>query len=189
MQGSALGVDQGIETPYFQTRRAAEAFLSNLPGTTKYLIVRPSIIYGKDGASAKMFRLLASLPVHALPGGGKQRLQPVHINDVCQAVRNWLDDKATRSQTVACAGGEITDLRGMLDSYRQQMGKFEAVHVSIPLSLVKLTAKVGDLIPASPLCSDTLTMLTAGNTAETGDFSRLLGRAPRSYRTFITESP
>lgn len=189
VQGSALGVDQGIETPYFQTRRAAEAFLNNLPESIKHLIVRPSVIYGEDGASAKMFRLLASLPIHALPGGGKQRLQPVHIDDVCAAVVNWLNDADARNLTVACAGAEATDMRGMLDSYRRQMGKGNAVHVDIPMSLVKLTAKFGDFIPASPLCSDTLTMLTAGNTADTRNFERLLKRAPRSYRTFVTETP
>ncbi|MEQ1559114.1 MAG: NAD-dependent epimerase/dehydratase family protein [Methyloglobulus sp.] len=187
VQGSALGVDQGIETAYFQTRRKPEDFVRNLPEPMRWLITRPSVIYGEDGASAKMFRLQASLPVHTLPAGGKQRLQPVHIDDICEAVARWLTDPDAESQIVTCVGAEATDMRGMLDSYRQQQGKGNALHIGVPYALVKLAAKIGDFIPASPLCSDTLTMLNAGNTGDATAFTQLLGRPPRSYRTFLAD--
>ena len=185
VQVSALGIDCGIETPYFQYRRAPEAFLNALPEDVRFLILRPSVIYGEDGASAKLFRLLAGLPLHTLAAGGKQRLQPVHIDDICEAVVLWLADPDASSQTVTCVGQEATDMRGMLDSYRQQLGHSQAVHLSIPAKLVELTAKIGDFIPASPLCSETLTMLNAGNTGDSTAFAQLLGRQPKSYRTFI----
>jgi uncharacterized protein YbjT (DUF2867 family) len=187
VQVSALGVDKSIETTYFQTRRAPEAYLRNLPDSIRYLILRPSVIYGDDGASAKMFRLQAGLPVHVLPAGGKQRMQPVHIDDICEAVTRWLADPDAKSQTVAAVGLEATDMRGMLNSYRQQLKHTPAVHISVPSSLVTLSAKLGDFIPASPLCSDTLTMLSAGNTGDAAEFTQLLGRPPRSYRTFISK--
>jgi uncharacterized protein YbjT (DUF2867 family) len=186
VQISALGIDKGIETPYFQNRRAPEAFLKSLPDSIRCLILRPSVIYGDDGASAKMFRMQASLPIHALPAGGKQRLQPVHIDDICEGVTRWLTDPNAQSQTVSCVGLEATDMRGMLDSYRQQLQHSNALHISIPDFLVGLSARMGDYIPASPLCSDTLTMLNAGNTGDSSDFAKLLGRSPRSYRTFVS---
>lgn len=238
VQISALGVDKGIETPYFQSRRAVEAYLNdslnvesmvrpahhersdldsvrhNLKVTSaledtepvlieaeglvekhseeekhhsiKFLILRPSVIYGEDGASAKMFRLQASLPVQTLPAGGKQCLQPVHIDDICEAVNRWLVDTEARSQTISCVGLEATDMRGMLDSYRQQLGYATALHINIPLFLVGLSARIGDFIPASPLCSDTLTMLNAGNTGDVTAFAVLLDRSPLSYRQFIS---
>ncbi len=185
VQISALGIDKGIETPYFQNRRAPEAYLNGLPETMRWLILRPSIIYGEDGAGARMFRLQASLPVLTLPAGGKQRLQPVHIDDICEAVNRWLADPEAQSQTVSCVGLEATDMRGMLDSYREQMGHSKALHIGIPAFLVGLSAKIGDLIPASPLCSDTLKMLNAGNIGDYAEFTKLLGRPPRSYKEFI----
>jgi uncharacterized protein YbjT (DUF2867 family) len=185
VQISALGIDQGIETPYFQNRRAPEAYLNGLTAHIRWLILRPSVIYGDDGAGAKMFRLQANLPVHTLPAGGKQRLQPVHVDDICEAVTHWLADSDAKSQTVTCVGLEATDMRGMLDSYREQLGYSEALHISIPEFVVGISAKIGDLIPASPLCSDTLKMLNAGNTGDFGEFAKLLGRMPRSYKAFI----
>ncbi|MEQ1544310.1 NAD(P)H-binding protein [Methyloglobulus sp.] len=186
VQVSALGIDKGIETPYFQYRRAPEAYLNALPDNLRWLILRPSVIYGEDGASAKMFRFQAGLPVQTLPAGGRQTLQPVHINDICEGVCRWLADSEAKSQTVTCVGQEATDMRGMLDSYRQQMKHSKALHISIPAFLVGLSARIGDFIPASPLCSDTLTMLNAGNTGDATEFTKLLGHAPRSYRTFIS---
>lgn len=185
VQISALGIDKGIETPYFQCRRAPEAFLNALPDNIRWLILRPSVIYGEDGASAKMFRFQASLPIITLAAGGNQSLQPVHIDDICEGVCRWLADSDAKSQTVTCVGQEATDMRGMLDSYRQQLKHSNALHISIPAFLVGLSARVGDFIPASPLCSDTLTMLNAGNTGDASEFGKLLGRLPRSFKSFI----
>jgi len=182
---SALGVDSGIDVDYFKTRLSAEQALLGLSSELRWLCLRPSVIYGRDGASAKMFRLLAKLPIHALPAGGRQRLQPIHIDDICAAVRQWLIDSNATSGVVNAVGSEATDMRGMLDSYRKQMGLSLAWHINVPLLLVRTAARVGDLIPASPLCSDTCKMLSSNNTADVSGFTRLLGHTPKSYQDFI----
>lgn len=71
---SALGVDSGVDVPYFTTRLATERVLQQLPPDIRYLCLRPSVIYGEDGASAQMFRQLARLPVQVLPMGGDTNL-------------------------------------------------------------------------------------------------------------------
>jgi uncharacterized protein YbjT (DUF2867 family) len=183
---SALGVDSGIEVPYFTTRRVTEHALHALPADIRTLCLRPSVIYGEDGASAKMFRQLAKLPLHALPMGGTQSLQPVHIADICAALTRWLADADAVSRNVEAVGAEATTMRGMLDSYREQMGYRPAWHVATPAIFVRLAARMGDFIPSSPLCSDTYTMLAAGNTASASRFAALLGHQPRCYREFIS---
>lgn len=183
---SALGVGGSVKTPYFTTKLEAEQALHALPRSVRWLCLRPSVIYGKDGASAQTFRKQAQLPVHVLPMGGRQALQPVHIMDVCAAVLHWLEDADAVSQTVAAVGTDATTLRGMLDSYRKQLGHGPALHVAMPGFMVRMAARIGDHIPSSPLCSDTLAMLNAGSTASTESFSRLLARAPRSYWAFIS---
>lgn len=188
VQVSASGVDRGIQTPYFTTRLQAEQTLLSLSGNARSLILRPSLIYGEDGASARMFRLLARLPLHLLPAGGLSPLQPVHIDDICAAVHHWLEDPAAESQIVPAVGSESTTLRGMLDSYRAQTHLAPALHLSVPRYLMQFAARLGDHIPASPLCSDTLKMLLAGNEGNPAAFATLLGRPPRSFRHFIDEA-
>lgn len=180
---SALGVDSGVNVPYFTTRITTEQALFRL--SCPVLCLRPSVIYGEDGASAQMFRQLAKLPLHALAMGGEQTLQPVHIDDIGAAVVNWLADQNAFSQTVAAVGAEPTTMRGMLDSYRAQLQLRPAYHLTMPRWMVFLMAKLGDFVPTSPLCSDTRTMMDAGNTASAADFARLLNRSPRSFQTFI----
>jgi uncharacterized protein YbjT (DUF2867 family) len=182
---SALGIDSGVQVPYFTTRIAAEQALHALPQQVRWLCLRPSVIYGEDGASAQMFRNQAKLPVHFLPMGGQQTMQPVHIDDICLAVTRWLGNPEAASQTVNAVGAEPATMRSMLDSYREQMGSGHAWHVSMPACMVRLAARAGDHIPSSPLCSDTYAMLAAGNTAPASGFSGLLGRTPRNYREFI----
>jgi uncharacterized protein YbjT (DUF2867 family) len=183
---SALGVDSGVEVPYFTTRLSTEQVLRQLPPDLRWLCLRPSVIYGKDGDSARMFRLMASLPVQVLPMGGMQTLQPVHIDDVCAAIVRWLAKPDADSRIVAAVGEEPTTMRGMLDSYREQLRKRPACHVAMPRIMVRMAARIGDYIPASPMCSDTYAMLAAGNTADVAQFAELLGQAPRSYQHFVT---
>lgn len=183
---SALGVDSGVTVPYFSTRLQAEAGLLALPDSIRTLCLRPSVIYGEDGASARMFRFMASLPLQVLPMAGVQTLQPVHIDDICTAVANWLADPDVPSDRIAAVGADATTMRGMLDSYRAQSGLGPALHIALPAPLVRLAALLGDLLPFMPLCSDTYAMLAAGNTADAAGFSRLLGHAPRSYTGFIS---
>lgn len=183
---SALGIESGVDVPYFTTRRPAEQALHALSPGVRWLCLRPSVIYGEDGASARMFRNQARMPVLLLLMGGQQALQPVHIDDICSAVARWLGNPDATSQTVNAVGAEPATMRSMLDSYREQMGYRPAWHLSMPRFMVRLAARAGDFIPSSPLCSDTYAMLAAGNTAPATGLSQLLGRAPRSFREFIS---
>lgn len=182
---SALGVEGTLDTPYFRYRREAEAVLFGMPESLRWLNLRPSVIYGEDGASARMFRMLASLPLHGLPGGGHQQLQPAHIDDVVTAVCRWLADPQAKNLTVNAAGAEVATMRQMLDSYREQMGHGRAWHLPVPGVLVGLGARIGDFVPCSPLCSDTWKMLNAGNTGDNRTFTTLLGKSPLGFRQFI----
>jgi uncharacterized protein YbjT (DUF2867 family) len=182
---SALGIESGINVPYFTTRIAAERALQALPPSVRRLCLRPSVIYGEDGESSKMFRQMAKLPVQALPMGGNQELQPVHIDDICSAVTQWLNDPNAVTQTVDAVGAEATTMRSMLDSYRQQMHYRPALHLAIPSWVMGVVAKAGDYIPSSPMCSETFQMLSVSNTADVTGFANLLKHSPKSYREFI----
>ncbi|OYY74238.1 MAG: hypothetical protein B7Y40_05745 [Gammaproteobacteria bacterium 28-57-27] len=182
---SALGVGGQLATRYFSSREAAERHLQSLPDALRSLILRPSLIHGAGGASTRLFLRLARLPLLALPGGLNARVQPVHIDDITQAIVRWLGNTQPKQLGVAAVGAEAVDLGGLLASYRSQLGRKPARVLPLPRGLVKLAARLGDRFPSSMLCSDTLRMLEAGNSADPAAFAALLGRPPLSFREFL----
>ena len=182
VQVSALGADSG-DTRYFRSKRAADEHLrgSNL----SYQIVRPALVYGQGGASSGLFRTLASLPLHLLPAGGRQRLRPVHIDDVAQIVVRLASNDVQDRQTVDVVGATDVDYRGMLDTYRASMGLPPASHIGIPAWMIDAAAMLLDRVPGSTLTRDTWRMLRSGNSASAAATSALLGRSPAGIETFI----
>lgn len=185
VQVSALGVGNGINTPYMQSKQTADDFLQTL--NVDWAILRPSLIYGSDGASTRMFMLLSHLPVVMLPGDGKQIVQPVHINDISQAVVNLLaipSNPAWRS-VIECVGTEKVSMAALIASYATQRGSKAPWILVMPTPLLKIVAWLGDQIPSMPIGSDTLAMLEAGTMGNGDRFIQLLGRAPVNYRDFL----
>ena len=84
---SALGArpDAGA-TPYNRTKAAAEQAV--IQGGIPYVILRPSIIFGpRDVFVTQMTGLIRPwfIPVIHIAGSGRYPLQPVFIDNVCQA--------------------------------------------------------------------------------------------------------
>ncbi len=183
VQVSALGADSG-DTAYFRTKAAADAALMRLP--VEWQILRPSLVYGENGASAAAFRRLASLPVIALPSlPAAARFQPVHIDDLAAAVVAALDPRTAPRQCVDCAGATSHTLREMISRYREAFGLGPALWLSIPRPVMAITARIAGLVPGLPLNPETWRMLQQGSAGDTTGFERLLGRAPRGLAGFI----
>ncbi|MBN3788434.1 SDR family oxidoreductase [Burkholderia sp. Ac-20353] len=182
VQISALGVERG-DTAYFATKLAADTYLQTLP--IDFRIVRPALVYGATGASARFFRMLASVPVHVLPAGGRQLLRPVHVDDLAELVARLIDRSAACERIVELVGADEVEYREMLATYRRAMGFPPAVRVSLPGALFTAAAALSDRIPGAMLTRDTWTMLHGGNTGEAGASTAALGRPPRGLRGFI----
>lgn len=188
VQISALGVAAGIDAPYMQTKQAADDLLQTLD--LDWAILRPSLIYGRDGASTRMFMLLSQMPVVMLPGAGKQMVQPVHVNDLAQAVANLLAPNTGRPplrSIIECVGAEEVSIDGLIASFRTQRGGKAPRIFAMPGPLLKTVAWFGDRIPAMPVGSDTLAMLAFGSTGNGDKFAALLGRQPLGYSVFLNE--
>ena len=184
VQISALGVESR-ETPYFASKYAADEFLLAQP--IRAHVLRPSLIYGTNGTSARMFRMSASLPVHMMPAGGRQQLQPVHLEDLAELVARLLDPdvKTTSPPCLNVVGNTPVTYREMLDAYRKSMGLAPAFAITIPACIVRFVAFLGGKIPGSPLTPDTWRMLQRGNTADAKSFAEVLGHVPMGIETFI----
>lgn len=182
VQISALGAEFG-DTGYFRSKRAADRFLQE--SSLAWQIVRPALVYGENGASARLFRVLASLPVVGLPGDGGQRVQPIHIDDVVEAVALLLQPDAVPGQCLDLVGPEPLAYRDMLRRYRAAMGFPPAWQIPVPAPVIGMVAWLGEYWPGAVLTRDTWAMLRAGNTGDPRAASAMLGRPLRPVADFI----
>ena len=183
VQVSALGADAAARSRYHLSKKRADDFLAGLP--VHSVIVQPSLVFGHNGMSAKLFATLASLPLIGVPGSGLQQIQPVHIEDLVEAVMALLKNPPESGARVALVGPEAVSLRGFLATLRCAMGLGKARFLPGPMPLVRAAAMVAQTLPGSLLDKETLQMLERGNTASADAITRLLGRPPRGAGDFI----
>jgi uncharacterized protein YbjT (DUF2867 family) len=183
IQISALGADELAQSRYHRSKREADLFLAQL--AVPYVIVQPALVYGAGGTSARLFTALASMPLIPLPGAGDQRVQPIHLDDVIDAIRRLIETKRYRKQRVPLVGPAALSLRDFLARLRHTLGLGDARFLPVPLALVRAGARIGSLLPGSLLDIETLEMLQRGNTANAGATQQLLGHKPRPVDDFV----
>ncbi|MCX4162689.1 MULTISPECIES: SDR family oxidoreductase [Paraburkholderia] len=184
IQISALGA-QRRDTAYFDSKCAADEYLLDLP--IDAYVVRPALVYGRDGKSAAFFRMLASLPVHVLPAGGRQRVSPVHIDDLADVVARLLRAPAASldHRCIDVAGATQIEYREMLSIYRASMRFAPAYRIGVPRFAVDAVAWLFDRVSGAMLTRDTWHMLQSGNTADAAETTAVLGHPPQAIADFI----
>jgi uncharacterized protein YbjT (DUF2867 family) len=182
IQISALGADEGT-SGYFRSKRLADEYLTQLQ--LEWTIVQPSLVFGVGGASARLFTMLASLPIVPLPGSGQQQVQPIHVDDLILAIIALVQRADFVHRRVALVGPEALTLRAFLARLRHLMGIPRPRFLPIPLPLMRIAAGIAQLSRHSLLDRESLAMLEAGNTADPRATCELLCRSPRPVEQFL----
>ena len=183
IQVSALGADQDARSGYHRSKKSADDFLLALPIDS--VIVQPSLVFGKNGTSARLFAQLASLPLIPLPGRGDQMVQPIHIDDLVEGIVALLTAITWRRVRIPLVGPFPLSFKEMLSTFRRSMKMTPARFIPVPRGVVRAAARLGDWIPCMLLRRETLEMLERGNTGDPAMTTALLGRASRPVEQFI----
>jgi uncharacterized protein YbjT (DUF2867 family) len=186
VQISALGADEQATSKYHLSKKAADDAL--LASSNNAVVVQPSLVYGLGGTSARLFNMMASLPLIPLPGSGDQAIQPIHIDDLTQAVVRLVETERYLGQRVPLVGPEPLTLRRYLDELRRSLGWGPGKFMHIPAALVDITAQIGERSGKGMLDVDTWKMLQRGNTADPHVTRELLGRGPKPVGEFTSWS-
>ncbi|MCS0632827.1 SDR family oxidoreductase [Telluria mixta] len=192
VQLSALGADEQADTAYHLSKKAADDYLATLP--IRAAIVQPSLVYGADGASARVFKAMASLPFAVRLGDSPQLVQPIHVDDVVAAIVTLLRQRlhADRAESgpvrrIALVGPQARPFVDYLATLRRAMGMGRLRVLPLPGGVAKLLARIGAWLPGALLDPDALRMLDRGNAADPGPTLRLLGRPPRDIASFVVD--
>lgn len=188
IQLSALGADSGANTAYHLSKKAADDFLARLP--LRAFIVQPSLVYGKDGFSARIFKVLASMPFYVRFGTAPQLVQPVHVDDVVAAIISLIRQPlpvgtgGATARRIPLVGPAALPFGAYLAALRRGMGMGKLRTLRLPALVGRLAASLG----LGLLDRDAWRMLERGNSADPALTARLLGHPPRAPDTFI-ENP
>ena len=126
-----------------------------------YTIFRPSWIFGPEDKALNRFvamsRFLPFVPLIGNPG--KQRVQPVFVDDVGRAVAEALVHPTADNQVFEIGGPEVLTMKDVVATALEASGRRRLL-LSAPRPLMKVAASVLQFMPGRPLTPDAVDFIT-----------------------------
>ena len=163
---SALGTTVTTKdvVPYFGAKFAMEQ--DTIMSGLEYTIFRPSFVFGRGGALATFMKQVRYSPIVTVIGSGKQRVQPIWIDDVAEHFARALDTPAAANKTFEIGGPDIVTWDELYRTIAKVLGKRRAL-AHIPAGLASTGARATQWLPKAPLSADQVAMIEAGDNVVT----------------------
>ena len=88
------------------------------------IVIRPAVMFGRDDAFLNtLVQLLKRLPAYRLFGWGQTRLQPVHVEDVAEAIARAFLPGAACPATYEFGGPRVFTYEELLRAVADRLGK------------------------------------------------------------------
>lgn len=183
---SAMGV--GLDAPSLADRSKAageNAVREAFPGAT---LVRPALVYGPGDHFFTRFALLARhAPAIPLIGGGRTRFQPMHVDDVAEAMARVIEEPGTAGRTFELGGDEIFTFRELIERLCRAIGRRPWL-VPVPFPLAVAGAYATQWLPHAPLTVDQVRLLKTDKViGDPRGAPAALGIRPRGLESFLAE--
>ena len=164
---SALGLDERSKdaVPYFAAKWQMEHAVRE--SGLDHVIFRPSFVFGRDGGVLPTFIRLARLaPVTPIVGPGRQRLQPIWVEDLAEYYALAATERMGTNATYELGGPEAVTWNEFWVRLKRVLGvRRPSIHV--PFGLMRAQATVTEHFPGAPVSRDQLTMLELGDNVVT----------------------
>ncbi len=158
---SAIGADAQSKSAYGRTKGEGEAAVRQ--AFPKAVIVRPSIVFGREDAFINRFAaLIRALPIIPVIGG-KTRFVPVFAGDVGHAVAALVADPAAHGgKTYELGGPQILSMRQINEWIATQTGR-SPIFIDVPDIAAAALATLTGWLPGAPITRDQWIMLQSDN--------------------------
>ncbi len=156
---SAIGADADSSSAYGRSKGEGEAAVrAAFPDA---VIMRPSIIFGREDQFVNRFAgLISALPIVPVIGG-HAKFQPVFVADVAQAAVSALSGEHM-GQTYELGGPEILTMLELNQKIAALVGR-EKLFLNLPDVVSGALAKLTGWLPGAPITRDQWLMLQADN--------------------------
>ena len=165
---SALGTSDETKdlVPYYRAKWLQEGLVRE--SGLEHVIFRPSFVFGKDGGIIPTFRTLAKVaPVTPIIGSGKQRIQPIWIDDVAAYFARALGKPEATNRTFELGGPDVISWDEFWTRLKRAL-HVRRLSVHVPMTFMRANALVTERLPGDiPLTRDLLKMLEHGDNVVT----------------------
>ena len=175
---SAIGATDNTSYPYLYSKWQGEQLVikSGLP----YTVVQSSIIFGPgDDFLNTIAAMVKSLPVLTVAGSGRNRLQPIYVEDLARCIATAVDREELKGKTIELGGPQQLTFNEILTIVARTMGK-RRLRVHVPVWLMFLATWVMQVLPRPPLTLDQLRLLPIRNVAESDSVKDNFGFTPKT---------
>src|SRR5215469_8538237 len=187
VQMSALGARPENASAYHTTKFAAEEEVRN--SGIPWVILRPSLIIGPGSPFVKqMVEVMRAAPfIRPVPGTGKYRFRPVHVDDVVECFAQSLTNPASTGENIDLVGGEELTLDQISDAIATYLDLRKTI-LHVPMPLMKAGAALFSFLPMKPpVTSVQLRMMEEGSTADPSAMRRIFQIEPESFRAALRD--
>jgi NADH dehydrogenase len=156
---SALGTDESTKdtVPYYRAKWHEEQAVKG--SGVEHVIFRPSFVFGADGGALPTFvRQVKLSPVVTVIGPGRQRSQPIWVEDVAAYFARGVDLPDAANRTFELCGPDIVDWNELYTRIADALGKRRPL-IHLPFPLARAIALATERLPRSPFSADQVTML------------------------------
>jgi uncharacterized protein YbjT (DUF2867 family) len=161
---SALGTSEETKdlVPYYRSKWEMEQAVRG--SGLEQVIFRPSFVFARDGGILPTFRKLARVaPVTPIIGSGRQRIQPIWVDDVAAYFAEGVAKPEAANRTFELGGPDAITWNEFWQRLKRALGQ-RRPSVHVPMGLMRLNALVTERLPGNvPLTRDLLTMLEHGD--------------------------
>jgi uncharacterized protein YbjT (DUF2867 family) len=156
---SALGTTEPtVDTvPYLRAKWRME---QDLRGSgLEHVIFRPSFVFGRDGGALPTFlRQVRLSPVVTVIGQGRQRSQPIWVEDLADYVSDAIELPEAANRTFEVGGPDTVTWDELYLRIAKVLGKRRRL-VHVPAGLARAGARLTEWLPGAPLTVDQVRML------------------------------
>ena len=171
---SAVGAVNNPEFPYLQSKWDGEQTVidSGLP----YTVIRPSIIYGEgDEFLNSLAALVRLFPVVPIIASGRNRLQPIWVDDVARCIALSLSRHDLQGHILELGGPEQLSYNEIVSIVSRTMGR-RRVRLHVPMWVMRINvALMQAVMSRPPITTEMLKMMRVRNVAEVGIVEQTFG--------------
>jgi uncharacterized protein YbjT (DUF2867 family) len=156
---SALGTSEETKdlAPYYGEKWKMEQTLK--ASGLEHVIFRPSFIFGADGGALPTFvRLVRLAPITPIVGDGRQRSQPIWVEDVAAYFGESIGKAEAANRTFELGGPDTVTWNELFERIKRTLGK-RRLTIHMPVPLMRVQARLLELLPNPPLTRDQIKML------------------------------